>query len=556
MPRQKSIQNMFKPDVPVKKHNPTQAGQAGFDNARENIDPHIKTKVIETKEGSIQTTPTNEKDLVNKEYVDDIATRSSIELFLTENGSADIGSYFDLEVDVITAAKEDITQSITANSTTLIASFASILDEEEIDEITLLESGVYSLHIHAEAAVAKGLFVYCEFYRREAGGTEHLLGTTHISDELTTSEAQYDVHATIADDTAWVAGDRFVIKVYGDNENAAARNIKIYMEGDTVSRTEFPGFISQGNNVRASLALTDETIVQGDGGGKHVKTSTATIANIESNTSASHAEVHNMASHSDDDTYNINTSGTATFGGKVFADATPIGIEVLRSAFVGINLEVVQNITVGGLVDGIDVGVDVAANTLKVSYTDAADVTLNTADRHGVNDANSSSEPLKGADDNYVTDAEKTVIGNTSGTNTGDNTTHADGDGSDHANVASNTSNLGYHDRGDPANHDFTNAWTEDNTWQDVDLSGIVPAGAKAVHFVCHAADNTVGALVSFKKKGNSANDKALAYLRIQVAGVFNTCDLTVACDTNRFIQFRASEAIDTCIVTIKGWWM
>ena len=29
-------------------------------------------------------------------------------------------------------------------------------------------------------------------------------------------------------------------------------------------------------------------------------------------------------------------------------------------------------------------------------------------------------EPLKGADDNYVTDAEKTVIGNTSGTNTGD----------------------------------------------------------------------------------------------------------------------------------------
>lgn len=31
-------------------------------------------------------------------------------------------------------------------------------------------------------------------------------------------------------------------------------------------------------------------------------------------------------------------------------------------------------------------------------------------------------EPAKGADDNYVTDAEKTVIGNTSGTNTGDQT--------------------------------------------------------------------------------------------------------------------------------------
>jgi hypothetical protein len=34
-------------------------------------------------------------------------------------------------------------------------------------------------------------------------------------------------------------------------------------------------------------------------------------------------------------------------------------------------------------------------------------------------------EPLKGSDDNYVTDAEKIVIGNTSGTNTGDNATNS-----------------------------------------------------------------------------------------------------------------------------------
>jgi len=33
-------------------------------------------------------------------------------------------------------------------------------------------------------------------------------------------------------------------------------------------------------------------------------------------------------------------------------------------------------------------------------------------------------EPLKGSDDNYVTDAQLTVIGNTSGTNSGDNATN------------------------------------------------------------------------------------------------------------------------------------
>ena len=58
------------------------------------------------------------------------------------------------------------------------------------------------------------------------------------------------------------------------------------------------------------------------------------------------------------------------------------------------------------------------------------------------NAAHTGFEPAKGADDNYVTDAEKVIIGNTSNTNTGDNTTHADGDGSDHADVALHNTNL------------------------------------------------------------------------------------------------------------------
>jgi len=66
-------------------------------------------------------------------------------------------------------------------------------------------------------------------------------------------------------------------------------------------------------------------------------------------------------------------------------------------------------------------------------------------------------EPLKGIGDNYVTDADITLLGNTSNTNTGDqdidgigtnataialNTTHRTGDGSDHADVATNTSDI------------------------------------------------------------------------------------------------------------------
>ena len=66
--RPRKIENYFKP-ITVKS-KPTQQGSAGYDNPRENIDPHIKTKVINTSEGTIEGTPTKAKDIVNKAYVD------------------------------------------------------------------------------------------------------------------------------------------------------------------------------------------------------------------------------------------------------------------------------------------------------------------------------------------------------------------------------------------------------------------------------------------------------------------------------------------------------
>lgn len=218
------------------------------------LDDFAVRKVVATRQGTITHTPTEEIDLVNKKYVD-AQIRGAVDLFLTENGS-DIGTYFDLETDVVTAAKEDITQAITANSTTLIASFASILDNTTIDAITLLEEGVYTFHAHASTNFAIGMTMYFEFYHRTAGGTETLLGTSHDSGTLTTSEAEYNMHATITTDTAFVAGDRIVLKVYGRNGGAASKNITIYMEGDTASRVEFPGFIAPSGGGAYSRSAT------------------------------------------------------------------------------------------------------------------------------------------------------------------------------------------------------------------------------------------------------------------------------------------------------------
>lgn len=51
--------------------NSNTLGQVGYDNARENIDPHVKTKVVSTQEGSIERTPTADNHIANKKYVDD-----------------------------------------------------------------------------------------------------------------------------------------------------------------------------------------------------------------------------------------------------------------------------------------------------------------------------------------------------------------------------------------------------------------------------------------------------------------------------------------------------
>lgn len=129
---------------------------------------------------------------------------------------------------------------------------------------------------------------------------------------------------------------------------------KVPVNANDIVNKAYVDALPTGGDVSAALNLTDGTLVQGDGGVKGVKTSTVTAAEVASNTSARHAESHNMASHSDDNTYNINTSGSATIGN---------------------GLGVTGNITVTGTVDGIDIATDVGANT-SARHTQNTDTAL------------------------------------------------------------------------------------------------------------------------------------------------------------------------------------
>ncbi len=293
--------------------------------------------------------PVDEADLVNKEYVDGLATKQVIELFLTTNAS-DIATYDNLDIDVSPDSETSITQTITAGGTTLINSFASKLNEGEIDALEILEKGIYNLHIHASATKATGMFIYFEFYHRTAGGTETLLGTSHDSEAIGLVKGGFDLHSSIIDDKIFIAGDRIVIKVYGRNTGGADKDISMFMEGDTVSRTVFPGFISP--TFVGAHTIVSHSDTSGTG---------AELDSLTDNSMADDLHRHSELSASDgspDKIVYVDSDGV------LYADyAYGTGLNVMHSAEIGDHLIVGANITVGGTVDGVDIATDVGANT-------------------------------------------------------------------------------------------------------------------------------------------------------------------------------------------------
>lgn len=115
-----------------------------------------------------------------------------------------------------------------------------------------------------------------------------------------------------------------------------------------------------------------------------------------------------------------------------------------------------------------------------------------------------------------------------------------------------------YVDRGDPAAVDFAvGDLTTNGAWHDLDLSSIVPAGAKSVILYVAMRDTAADVIVIFRKNGNSNS--------INVGGVANEDshatsqrgDIIVALDSNRVIEyFTTNTSIDTLNITVKGWFI
>lgn len=114
----------------------------------------------------------------------------------------------------------------------------------------------------------------------------------------------------------------------------------------------------------------------------------------------------------------------------------------------------------------------------------------------------------------------------------------------------------GYTDRGDPSAYDFVvGDLTTDGTWRDLDLSAIVPAGAKAINLHVWIKDNLINSSLVVRKKGYTNWPNKLGG-KTQTANQDFYINGTVACDTDRKISYSATNTTWTTIsICVMGWW-
>lgn len=121
------------------------------------------------------------------------------------------------------------------------------------------------------------------------------------------------------------------------------------------------------------------------------------------------------------------------------------------------------------------------------------------------------------------------------------------------------TPNQVFVNRGDPASVDFAvGAFTKDGVQHALDLSSIIPIGAKAVLLrvvVNHNATTGVGIQIG---KNGDTNLQTWPYARTQVVGVSNTHNIICALDANRNIGYIADASASFTILSlsVQGWWI
>lgn len=114
----------------------------------------------------------------------------------------------------------------------------------------------------------------------------------------------------------------------------------------------------------------------------------------------------------------------------------------------------------------------------------------------------------------------------------------------------------GFVDRGDPAAYDFlAGDLTLDGSWHVLDLSGIIPAGAKAVGISLQIQNTAVSRFCYFRKFGNASTINVSVSIS-QGANIFFGSDISCPVDTSGRIEYAFFGGGWSFVsITVKEWW-
>jgi hypothetical protein len=109
----------------------------------------------------------------------------------------------------------------------------------------------------------------------------------------------------------------------------------------------------------------------------------------------------------------------------------------------------------------------------------------------------------------------------------------------------------------DPAARSYAiSALTRNNTFQDMDVSGVVPAGASAVLLNGYYYSATNGGRMDFRPKGSTQTTNTVNVHLRSVGSTVQPGLVIVALDANRIIEYRIANADGDGDLTVRGYWL
>lgn len=110
--------------------------------------------------------------------------------------------------------------------------------------------------------------------------------------------------------------------------------------------------------------------------------------------------------------------------------------------------------------------------------------------------------------------------------------------------------------RGDPSSDDFDeSAFPADQSWEPLDLTGIIPPNTKAVLFTCRVWSSSSQRSLRFRTHGNTHAYNTSQCTAVQ-SGLNYHYDITVPTNGLQKIDYWSSLGVSPVVrLTVKGWW-